>query len=476
MTTIGIGITTRNRPGQADEIVKRIRALTPDAVIAVVDDASDQRVGLPEGADISKRFDQNVGIARAKNACLERLDHCDHIFLFDDDAYPLCEDWWRPYIESSEPHLMRIFPDLAGRRKLNDITKLYENDEHVAWSGPRGMMLYIDARKVLPVVGGMDPVYGLWGYEHGDWSNRIHHAGLTSWRYADVVGGEHLIHSMDEHEEIDRSVAVGDRRVLASQNVRIHNTRRDEGYQAYVEYREAPPAELTGDRDIVITHLYSSKPDPQRPGEQYPPTGEPARTLVESIPSRADVVIINDAQITFSDNVELVHSELAVNVFFQRHLDSWRYLRDHPEVRYVWCVDATDVTMLREPWDSMRPGVLYTGYEPTIVENAWLRRHHQTRAIQAHIKNHGRDRLLNAGVIGGDRTTVMAFLHDMVRYYFDTELHRFLGHERGRPDLGDMGAMQLIGHRHRDHLETGPQVVTTFKAYADNGEAWFQHK
>lgn len=70
------------------------------------------------------RFEENVGIARHKNKCLELLADagCEHLFLFDDDAYPLVEDWWRPYVDSPEPHLMRIFLDLAGPRKMRDIT------------------------------------------------------------------------------------------------------------------------------------------------------------------------------------------------------------------------------------------------------------------------------------------------------------------------------------------------------------------
>jgi hypothetical protein len=55
-------------------------------------------------------------------------------------------------------------------------------------------------------VGGFDPVYGRGMYEHSDLALRIHNAGLTTWAYADVVGSEKLIHSLDEHEAVERSV------------------------------------------------------------------------------------------------------------------------------------------------------------------------------------------------------------------------------------------------------------------------------
>lgn len=476
--TIGIGITTRNRADQVRETASRILAVTPPAPqthLVVVDDASDDPWPMA-----GFRFEENVGIARAKNKCLELLADCDHIFLFDDDAYPLVEDWWRPYVESPEPHLMYVFEDLAGSRKLKDISRLYEDDQHTAWSSPRGVMLYIDAKKVLPVVGGMDPIYGKWGYEHGDWSNRIHHAGLTSWRYGDVAGSDALIHSMDQYEELDRGVPQPERVALARRNAQIHNTRRAEGYQAYVEYREGVPATTApGDRDVVITHLYSSKPDPQRPTTQLEAGSlEPAAALIESVIG-ADMVLISDSEIEFDfyEPFEIVQSSWSTNVFFQRHLDSWRYLRDHPEIRYVWCVDATDVEMLHEPWDEMVPDVLYLGYEPKKLSDPWIRRNHPTPAVQAHLKRRPNDTMLNPGVIGGDRASVMSFLHDMVRYHFDAALDRFTGKIKTPEDLGDMGATQLVAFARRDRVVTGSRVVTEFrKNEVDHPTAFWRHK
>lgn len=489
---IGIGITTRNRPGRAEDTAHRIMKLMPpyepdnwtsesiDWELVVVDDASDEPVTIEAPWVYVCRKDENLGVARAKNTCLELLDENDHIFLFDDDAYPIVENWWRPYVESPEPHLMYQFADLAGPRKLGDITKIYDGEDHTAYSGPRGVMLYIDANVVLPAVGGLDPIYGKWGFEHGDWSNRIYHAGLTSWRYADVAGSSELIHSMDEYEEIDRSVPTPERRSLARANARIHDERRDSGYKAFVPYSEEL-REISGDRDVVITHLYSSKPDPQRPTQQYEPGSlTPAADLLNSLKPTQPVVVITDSDVDGGRETsffELVQSELAINVFFQRHLDSWRYLRDHPEIRWAWCVDATDVEMVNEPWEHMEPGIIYTGYEPVrATENNWLLRNHPTRRVQRYIRQHGRSQLLNPGVLGGDRHTLMDFLHDLMRYHDDTELHRFLGHEAKKADLGDMGAMQVVGHEHRDHLETGSKVVSKFRSFETEGPHWFRHK
>jgi hypothetical protein len=181
--------------------------------------------------------------------------------LWDDDAWPIADNWHLPYIESPEPHLAYQFLDLAGRNKLNDLSVLYRDDKHVAYTGQRGVMLYYH-RSAIEKVGGFDPVYGRGMYEHSDLALRIHNAGLTTWAYADVVGSEKLIHSLDEHEAVERSVPKPDRQALVERNVKIHNERRDTGFTGYVEYRQQ--------RDVVITTLLTSQPDPQRGTKMTP--------------------------------------------------------------------------------------------------------------------------------------------------------------------------------------------------------------
>lgn len=132
---------------------------------------------------------------------------------------------------------------------------LHADDEHVAYTGQRGVMLYYH-RSAIEQVGGFDPVYGRGMYEHSDLALRIHNAGLTTWAYADVVSSASLIHSLDEHEAVERSVPKPDRLALVERNVKVHNDRRDAGFTGYVEYRQQ--------RDVVITTLLTTQLDPQR--------------------------------------------------------------------------------------------------------------------------------------------------------------------------------------------------------------------
>ena len=140
---VGVGVTTHNRRESLTEALGNIRKyLPPGAKLVVVDDAS--TVPAPN-ADF--RFERNVGIAVAKNKRLELLDGCDHIFLFDDDCWPKCADWWKPYVESEEPHLMYIFRDFAvGGKTLRDIEVVYDDGKRIAYSHTRGCMLYLERR------------------------------------------------------------------------------------------------------------------------------------------------------------------------------------------------------------------------------------------------------------------------------------------------------------------------------------------
>jgi hypothetical protein len=199
---IGIAITTHNR---ADvlccAIAKHKQFLPSGALVVVIDDGSLPAAVIPDGIQLI-RHDKSLGIVASKNRSLEVLMNagCEHLFLWDDDAWPIAADWHLAYIESPEPHLAYQFLDLAGRNKLNDMAVLYQDSKHIAYTGQRGVMLYYH-RSAIEKVGGFDPVYGRGMYEHPDLALRIHNAGLSTWPFADVTGSEQLIHSMDEYEE-----------------------------------------------------------------------------------------------------------------------------------------------------------------------------------------------------------------------------------------------------------------------------------
>jgi hypothetical protein len=458
--TIGVGVTTHNRREVFDRCTAEIRHFTPEAKIVVVDDSSDVPL---EGAD--HRFETQAGIARAKNKCLELLADCEHIFLFDDDCHPKQEGWWKPYVESPEPHLMRVFGDLAHGKKIGDNTCIYSDSRHVAWAHARGMMLYVH-RSVLDVVGGLDPGFGLWGWEHADWSNRIHAAGLTAWRYADVVGGEDLIYSLDEHEGIERSVpkAVRDEHFV----VNAERLAGQKDRPLYREWREQA--------DVVLTCLFSGKIDAQR-GRRTQPKVAALTPLIKSVGARNLVILHNELGRDGEDgSLTWVETEAPASPYRERWLRPWLWLRDHPDVHNVWIVDATDVEMLHDPFPHMESGRLYLGTEPKTIADEWLARNHPDKATLALVESQPSRQLLNCGTVGGDRETVLAFLHDIVKAWGDNSIAQFLGED---VDLGttEMGVINVLGWtKWADRLEIGPQVNTVFKRDERNDFSWWKHK
>jgi glycosyltransferase involved in cell wall biosynthesis len=76
---IGIGVSTYKRPECLAKCLEQIKKHTDMNNVTLV---------------IATDTDQDrKGIAYRKNECLRALQHCDHIFLFDDDCWPIKDGW-----------------------------------------------------------------------------------------------------------------------------------------------------------------------------------------------------------------------------------------------------------------------------------------------------------------------------------------------------------------------------------------------
>ena len=194
MTAIGVGIKTHNRRALFTRTFAQWRNMLPTgSVCVVVDDASDEPLVGGDYARGGSRYqlirnDARLGVAMAQNQIITALMDagCEHLFLADDDIYPKSPAWWKPYVDSPEPHLSYQWPNIG-----DDPASRFYDDKHFHVEFPRGVLLYAD-RSIIDKVGGMDPAYGAWGGEHVEWQARIHDAGLTTHPYADVIGSQHL--------------------------------------------------------------------------------------------------------------------------------------------------------------------------------------------------------------------------------------------------------------------------------------------
>jgi glycosyltransferase involved in cell wall biosynthesis len=217
MEKIAVGITTHNRREVFEETLKEWQKYLPsNGVIFVVDDASKE----PVKSDF--RFEGNVGIAKAKNKCLELAESFDHIFLVDDDVRPKKVDWFKPYIESNVNHLCLTFDKKSNGKVYSPSIRCdAEISGLMSYTAPNGCMLYL-RKECLAIAGGMRPEFGLWGFEHVEYSQRIHNLGLTPKPFMDVKNSMDLFDVLDWRYAVTSSLTIEERRTSGQKNLKIY--------------------------------------------------------------------------------------------------------------------------------------------------------------------------------------------------------------------------------------------------------------
>jgi len=206
--TVGVAISTHKRPAVLARALSHWAMAMPDVLIVTHDVAGD-------------------GVAVTKNRGIDALMHagCEHLFLADDDVWPLADDWASPYVEDPEPHLMHSW----GKGRLES-----DDGHYTVWNWPRGVLLYAE-RRVIERVGGMRPEFGRWGGEHVEWSRRIHHAGLSAHRFADLTTARTgAWHALDYQREVPSTVSEKER--VASIETRHALYDRFRGSSDFVPY------------------------------------------------------------------------------------------------------------------------------------------------------------------------------------------------------------------------------------------------
>ena len=218
----------------------------------------------------------------------------------------------------------------------------------------------------------------------------------------------------------------------------------------------------------VVTHLLTVTADPQR-GTKWPPDPTPFLPLVTTAQHHgSSVTILHDEPLTAPTPAETVLVDgWDEDVYWRRwrHTLTWLTESDADE---VFAVDGSDVTMLRSPWGNLEPGRVYVGCESGPLANRWMRKWHPHPELQAFMRANARATLYNAGIVGGKRADVLAFVTELVDTY---------DRLRETGDVGsDMGILNLVAHGWGDRIVTGPSLCTPYKTYADNGVAAWMHK
>jgi glycosyltransferase involved in cell wall biosynthesis len=204
--TVGVGITTRNRPDVLAICLTQIaRYYKPFMKVVVVDDNSS-----PEKRELNESLcnsfhmtvlyiynDTNKGIAKSKNVCLKYLIDIDYTFLFDDDTMPKRKKWWKPFVDaaisSGQNHLLYLKD--GGLNGL--FVKQGHKDGVDIYNTGSGCLLFF-TKKVLEVAGGFNCDYGIYGHEHNGHSTRLFNMGLnTLGKYLSIPEASEYILSFD---------------------------------------------------------------------------------------------------------------------------------------------------------------------------------------------------------------------------------------------------------------------------------------
>lgn len=206
---IGVAISTHRRPHVLAQSLAGWAHAMPDLLVVTHDVTG-------EGVAATK----NRGIAALMDAGVE------HLFLADDDMWPTSPDALTRYADDPEPHLMHCW----GKRRL-----IADDGHYTTWTHPRGVLLYAH-RSVVEAVGGMRTEFGRWGGEHVDWSRRIHAAGLTRHRYADLsVATSGLWHCEDYTRRTPSTVTQAEREASRDHRHALYERYRD--VVGFVPYR-----------------------------------------------------------------------------------------------------------------------------------------------------------------------------------------------------------------------------------------------
>ena len=135
-----------------------------------------------------------MGVAKAKNECLRKLQDCDYVFLFDDDCFPIVENWAQFFIDAHNKTGCHHFTYLHN---YLHIRKVHTDQNGLsAYNNSAGCMIFL-TKDIIERVGAFNEAYGMYGYEHVEYSIRCKMSELSPHHNVCPDGAEQFIYSMD---------------------------------------------------------------------------------------------------------------------------------------------------------------------------------------------------------------------------------------------------------------------------------------
>jgi hypothetical protein len=218
--------------------------------------------------------------------------------------------------------------------------------------------------------------------------------------------------------------------------------------------------------NTILTAYFNSYKDDQR-NIKWEADIENIRTLVETCKDYKLVVLTDCLKEKPKEwtHVTFVNTKINFSPYFARWKAFYDYLIKNPSIEKVFMVDATDVELLREPFNDLDPNKIYIGDEKDIVDSDWLKK---TTPDFAKWFDGCKLPLLNCGIVGG-------YVQNIVPLLFDINISFMMfGQKLG---LTDMAIFNFIIHtKYSDVVEHGFPLNSHFNKFETDSKAKFKHK
>lgn len=164
-----------------------------------------------------------------------------------------------------------------------------------------------------------------------------------------------------------------------------------------------------------------------------------------------------------------------VNTPIRNAIDSrWsiyeEYLKNDKNIKYLFCLDITDIEVIKNPFKDIKRDKIYCGSEPSINgTNDWMiDRYNQIKDYISY-DNYKNNQVLNAGIVGGEKTIIQNLITQMSRYLDKTMT----------PEISiDMNIFNhVIYSNFVDKFITGHKIHSRWRKY-ERWNTWslFRHK
>ena len=234
--------------------------------------------------------------------------------------------------------------------------------------------------------------------------------------------------------------------------------------------------------NYIFTTYFTTGVDPQRPGSWPQNEFNIMKDFYESvIKNKLNCVILHDhcspefIEQYSTDKIKFVRvDEVKLNMVDYRWNLYHNLLNEMPEVKNVYCLDISDVVILKNPFKSMKKDMLYIGDEEcTNRQNWWMMERYKMLSLDP--KEYVDNKVLNCGVMGGNREMMLKVTEEIASIL-----------EKGNvtKTTADMAAANHVVYtNYRDNHISGLPLNTKYRggAFAFNGEnndadkAWIQH-